>query len=99
MEKCRVSAVYLLPRDSGPGEKVNWDGLVDEVFKEEVDQFVIESGVDGLWIRQKSEIWSRSQPSSPTSLKLLSPVLVPSLGLDRTDSAIQCNRSKDGQSM
>ena len=29
-----VSDVYLMPRDS-----FNWDGLEDEVFKEEVDQF------------------------------------------------------------
>ena len=86
MEKC--SAVYLMPRDS-----VNWDGLVDKVFKDELDQFMIESGVQGLCIRQKSDIWSRSQLSSSTSLTWTSVIFVPSLGLVRTDSANQCSRS------
>ena len=83
-----VSDVYLMPRDS-----FNWDGLEDEVFKEEVDQFVIESGVQGLCIRQKSDIWSRSQPSNLTVLPWPSPPLVPSPGLVCTDSANQCSRS------
>ena len=70
--------------------------LVEEVFKDEVDQFVIESGVQGLCIRQKSEIWRRSRLS--TSLTWTSAIFVPSLGLVLTDSANQRNRSSDGQS-
>ena len=36
MEKGRV---YLIPRESVDKEKVDWDGLVNNVFKQEVDQF------------------------------------------------------------
>jgi hypothetical protein len=86
MEKCRV--VYLMPRDSAPDKKVNWDGLVDEVFKDEVDQFVIKSGVQGLYIRQKSDIRSRSQPSTSSSFTWLSPIIVPSLGLSHNQFPI-----------
>ena len=90
-----VCAVFLKTRD-----RVIWDGLVDEVFKDELDQFMIESGVQGLCIRQKSDIWNRSQSSSSTSLTWPSPILVPSLGLVRvrTDSANQYSGSSDGQS-
>ena len=52
MEKGKGSAVYLTQRDRGHVGKelkrVDWDGLVDDVFKEEVDHFIIESGVQSL---------------------------------------------------
>ena len=55
MEKGKSSAVYLTQRDRGHVgkelKKVDWDGLVDDVFKEEVDHFIIESGVQTLNIR------------------------------------------------
>ena len=80
MEKGKTSAVFLTQRDSGHVgqelQKVNWDNLVDDVFKEEVDQFFIESGVNSLQIRQimgsnlsiKTTLSSR--PASPSSLHL-----------------------------
>jgi len=68
MEKGKTSAVFLTQRDSGHVgqelQKVNWDNLVDDVFKEEVDQFFIESGVHSLHIRQRTNNWCSSHPSS-----------------------------------
>merc|ERR1711872_822473 len=82
MEKGKTSAVFLTHRDSGHvGQElqtVNWDNLVDDVFKEEVDQFFIESGVHLLHIRsyktnktnrQKSSLKPRTSSPSPLHLK------------------------------
>jgi len=59
--------VFLTQRDSGHVgqelQKVNWDNLVDDVFKEEVDQFFIESGVHSLQIRQRTNNWCSNHPS------------------------------------
>ena len=64
MEKGRV---YLTPRDSVGKEKVDWDGLVNDVFKQEVDQFFIECGVQSLYIQQQSKGWDINQQSSSTA--------------------------------
>jgi hypothetical protein len=68
MEKGKGSAVYLTQRDRGyvgkELKKVDWDGLVDDVFKEKVDHFIIESGVQSLNIRQRIYHWCVNQPSS-----------------------------------
>ena len=68
MEKGKTSVVYLVQRDSGHAgrelKKVDWDDLVDDVFKEEVDQFFIESGVQLLHIRQRTNSWCVSQPTT-----------------------------------
>merc|ERR1711872_546755 len=67
MEKGKTSAVFLTHRDSGHVgqelKKVNWDNLVDDVFKEEVDQFFIESGVHSLHIRQRTNTWCSNHQS------------------------------------
>ena len=52
MEKGRV---YLTPRDSVGKERVDWDGLVNDVFKQEVDHFYIECEVQSLYIQQRSQ--------------------------------------------
>lgn len=60
MEKGKTSAVYLTQRDRGHVgkelKKVDWDGLVDDVFKKEVEHFIIESGVQSLDIRPINNI-------------------------------------------
>merc|ERR1711915_1166717 len=83
MEKRKSCAVILTHRNSEPVgkelKKLDWDGLVDEVFKEEVDQFCIESGVQALHIQQNTNSWAvipKSTSSSasrlfPTNAKLL----------------------------
>ena len=59
MENGKCNAVYLTQRDRGHVgkelKKVDWDGLVDDVFKEEVDHFIIESGVQYLNIGQRTK--------------------------------------------
>ena len=45
-------------------KKDDWDGLVDDLFKKEIDHFIIESGVQSLNIRQNSNSWCANQPSS-----------------------------------
>ena len=71
MEKRKSCAVFLTHRDSEPVgkelKKLDWDGLVDEVFKEEVDQFCIESGVQALQIRQNTNSWAVSPLSTSSS--------------------------------
>ena len=71
MERGKGSTVYLTQRDSGHVgkelKKVDWDGLVDDVFKEEVDHFIIESGVQTLNIRQKTNSSCVNRPSSLNS--------------------------------
>ena len=74
MDKGKTIAVFLTHRESGNVGKeiknVDWDDLVDDVFKEEVDQFFIESGVHSLQLRQLSEIKSSNlgfQQKSPPS--------------------------------
>ena len=42
----------------------DWNNLVDDVLKEEVDQFFIESGVQGLHIRKRTNSWCVSQPTT-----------------------------------
>ena len=68
MEKGKSIAVFLTHRESGNEGKeiknVDWDDLVDDVFKEEVDQFFIESGVHSLHIRQMTSNWCISQPTT-----------------------------------
>ena len=77
MEKAKTSAVYLTQRDRGHVgkelKKVDWDGLVDDVFEEEVDHFIIESGVQSLNIRQKTNSWCVNQPYSSNSQQWTSP--------------------------
>ena len=63
MEKGRV---YLTPRDSVGKERVDWDGLVNDVFKQEVDQFYIECGVQSLYIQQQSQGWDNNNQSCST---------------------------------
>ena len=71
MDGVSYSKVYLTPRDSVPVRRevknVDWDGLVEEVFKEEVDQFFIESGVESLHIEHQTNTWCRKQPSNSAS--------------------------------
>ena len=71
MEKTKTSAVYLTQRDrrhvGKELKKVDWDCLVDDVFEEEVDHFIIESGVQSLNIRQKTNSWFVNQPSTSNS--------------------------------
>ena len=68
MEKGKSIAVFLAQRNSGHVGKeiknVDWDDLVDGVFKEEVDQFFIESGVHSLHIRQRTNNCCISQPTT-----------------------------------
>jgi hypothetical protein len=56
-------AVYLTPRDRGHVgkelKKVDWDVLVEDVFKEEVTR-----RVQSLNIRQKTNSWCVNQPSA-----------------------------------
>ena len=63
MEKGKSSAVYLTQRDRGHVgkelKKVDWDGLVDDVFKEEVDHFIIESGKSGKCVQRRKKIIER----------------------------------------
>ena len=61
MEKGRV---YLTPRDSVGKKNVDWDGLVNDVFKQEVDQFYIECGVQSLYIQQQPQGLDSNQQSS-----------------------------------
>ena len=63
MEKGRAIAVYLTPRDSVAVKNVDWDCLVDDVFKEEVDQFVIETGMQSLNIENHTNSLFRSETS------------------------------------
>ena len=78
MEKGKGSVVYLTQRDRGHVgkelKKVDWDGLVEDVFKEEVDHFIIESGVQTLNIRQKTNSWCVNQPSTSNSQQWRSPL-------------------------
>merc|ERR1711872_1201153 len=71
MAKTKSSAVFLTYRDCQPVgnelKKLDWDGLVDEVFREEVDQFYIENGVQALHIRQNTNSWARIQPTVSSS--------------------------------
>jgi hypothetical protein len=81
MEKGKTSAVYLTQRDRGHVGKelkrVDWDGLVEDVFKEEVDHFIIETGVQTLSIRPINNIiklpsqsihrWTTQIPTSSSS--------------------------------
>merc|ERR1712189_91469 len=71
MAKVKSSAVFLTYRDCQPVgselKKLDWDGLVDEVFREEVDQFYIENGVQALHIRQNKSSWPKIQPNSSSS--------------------------------
>ena len=68
MDKGKSIAVFLTHRESGNVGKeiknVDWDDLVDDVFKEEVDQFFIESGVHSLHIRQRTNNCCISQPTT-----------------------------------
>ena len=50
MDNKRSTKVYLVPREEAV--QVDWDGLVDKVFKEEVDHFLLESGMEALKIDQ-----------------------------------------------
>ena len=50
MDFKRSSKVYLVPREKVV--QVDWDGLVDKVFKEEVDQFFLKSEMQALQIDQ-----------------------------------------------
>jgi hypothetical protein len=78
MEKGKGSVVYLAQRDSGHVgkelKKVDWDGLVEDVFKEEVDHFIIESGVQSLNIRQNTNSWCVNQPSTSNLQQWRSPI-------------------------
>ena len=72
MEKRKSCAVFLTHRNNEPVgkelKKLDWDGLVDEVFKEEVDQFYIESGVQSLHIRQNINAWAVTPTSTSRSV-------------------------------
>ena len=50
MEFKAYRKMCLVPREKA--EQVDWDGLVNEVFKEEVDHFLLESGMEALKIDQ-----------------------------------------------
>merc|ERR1712189_129420 len=71
MAKVKSSAVFLTYRDCQPVgnelKKLDWDGLVDEVFREEVDQFYIENGVQALHIRQNTNSWAKIQSNVSSS--------------------------------
>ena len=46
---------------------------VDDVFKEKVDDFIIESGVQSLNIRQRTSSWCINKPSNSNSQQWTSP--------------------------
>jgi len=63
--KCKTSNIYLFPREVRiTNIRVNWDFLVDEVFKDEVDQLMIENGVEQMYIRKSDrvDLQSTSKP-------------------------------------
>ena len=65
----KSTAVFLELRDSITNKRFNWDGLVDDVFKEEVDQLVIEDGVRNLHIRQKQNSMNKSHTLNSSCAK------------------------------
>merc|ERR1719369_1351427 len=76
MEKVSYSKVFLTPRDTNTRKSVDWDGLVDQVFKEEVNHFIVETGIQTLKLKDQTNSWcgrqeniiGQSCSSSPSSL-------------------------------
>eukprot|EP00092_Neocalanus_flemingeri_P022623 GFUD01024536.1.p1 GENE.GFUD01024536.1~~GFUD01024536.1.p1 ORF type:complete len:149 (-),score=42.10 GFUD01024536.1:12-458(-) len=77
MEKVSYyNKVYLTPRDSvavrKEGKNVDWDGLVEEVFKEVVAQFLLESGIQDIKIEDQTNRCYREQQSTSTTKRRMS---------------------------
>ena len=75
-------------------KKVDWDGLIDDVFKEEVDQFLNESGVQSLNIKEQNNNWCRRQPSNSATHGLTTSSSFPSMSATPSLRNSQKNLSK-----